>query len=59
MKSNAKVLLLIRHKGAEDDTFFNYHKANVSTDKQGRYSQKDGPSACVQLSEGRDPNHHY
>jgi hypothetical protein len=33
MKSNAKVMLLIRHKGAEDDTFFNYHRAAVSSDK--------------------------
>jgi NAD(P)-dependent dehydrogenase (short-subunit alcohol dehydrogenase family) len=33
MKSNAKVMLLIRHKDAEDETFFNYHKATVSTDK--------------------------
>jgi hypothetical protein len=33
MKSNAKVMLLIPHKSAEDDTFFNYHRATVSTDK--------------------------
>lgn len=33
MKVNAKVMLLIRHKGAEDDTFFNYHRATFSTDK--------------------------
>ena len=33
MKSNAKVMLLIPHKGAEDDTFFNYHKAAVSAEK--------------------------
>jgi hypothetical protein len=59
MRSNAKVMFLIRHKGAEDDKFFNYHRANVSTDKQGRHSQEDGPNACIQLSEGRDPNHHY
>jgi hypothetical protein len=31
--SNAKLMLLIRHKGAEDDTFFNYHRAVVSSDK--------------------------
>jgi hypothetical protein len=28
-KSNAKVMLLIPHKGAEDDTYFNYHKASA------------------------------
>ena len=33
MKSNAKVMLLIPHKGAEDDTFFNYRRAGVSADK--------------------------
>jgi hypothetical protein len=33
MNSNAKIMLLIPHKGAEDDTFFNYHRAAVSTDK--------------------------
>jgi len=33
MRSNAKVMLLIRRKGAEEDTFFDYHKAAVSTDK--------------------------
>lgn len=33
MKSNAKVMLLIPHKGAEDDTFFDYHRAGSSTDK--------------------------
>ena len=33
MKSNAKVMLLIPHKGAEDDTFFNYHRATGSTNK--------------------------
>lgn len=27
MKSNAKVLMLFPHRGQEDDTFFNYHKA--------------------------------
>ena len=26
-RSNAKVMLLVPHKGEEDDTFFNYHKA--------------------------------
>jgi len=30
MKSNAKVMLFIPHKGAEDDTFFDYHKADAS-----------------------------
>ena len=33
MKLDAKVMFLIRHKGAEDDTFFNYHRATVSSDK--------------------------
>jgi len=33
MKSDAKVMLLIPHKDAEEDTFFNYHEAAVSTDK--------------------------
>lgn len=33
MTSRAKVMLLIPHKGAEDDTFFNYHRATVSTGK--------------------------
>jgi len=28
MKSNAKVMLLFPHKGEEDDTYFNYHKAS-------------------------------
>jgi hypothetical protein len=27
MRSNAKVMLLVPHKGEEDDTFFNYHRA--------------------------------
>lgn len=27
MKSIARIMLLIPHRGAEDDTFFNYHKA--------------------------------
>ena len=33
MKANARIMFLIPHKGAEDDTFFNYHRAAVSTDK--------------------------
>jgi len=33
MKLDAKVMFLIRHKGAEDDTFFNYHRSTVSSDK--------------------------
>jgi len=33
MKSSAKIMLLIAHKSAEDDTFFNYHKAGASTGK--------------------------
>jgi hypothetical protein len=28
MKSNAKVMLLIPHRGQEDDSFFNYHKSS-------------------------------
>jgi hypothetical protein len=28
MKSNAKIMFVISHKGEEDDTYFNYHKAN-------------------------------
>lgn len=31
MKSNAKVMFLIPHKGAEDDRFFDYKRATVST----------------------------
>jgi hypothetical protein len=27
MESNAKVLLLFQHRGEEDNTFFNYRKA--------------------------------
>jgi hypothetical protein len=34
MKSNAKVMLLIPRKGAEDDTFFDYHRAGSPADKQ-------------------------
>lgn len=30
MKSNAKVLLLFPHRGEEDDTYFNYHRASNS-----------------------------
>jgi len=33
MASNAKVMLLIPHKGAEDVTFFNYHRTIASTGK--------------------------
>src|SRR5579862_494047 len=33
MTANAKVMFLIPHKGAEDDTFFNYHRAAAPTDK--------------------------
>jgi hypothetical protein len=33
MRSNARVLLLIPHKGAEDDTYFDYRKANPSLEK--------------------------
>lgn len=33
MKANAKVLFLIPHKAAEDDTFFNYRQRAVSTEK--------------------------
>lgn len=33
MKANAKILFLIPHKGAEDDTFFNYHRGAVSGEK--------------------------
>lgn len=28
MRSNAKVMLLVRHTGQEDDRYFNYHKAS-------------------------------
>ena len=27
MKSNAKVMMVFRHRGSEDDTYFNYHRA--------------------------------
>lgn len=33
MKARAKVMLLIPHESAEDDTFFNYHRAAVSINK--------------------------
>ena len=33
MKSNAKVLLLVPHKGEEDDTYFNYRKATSTSGK--------------------------
>jgi hypothetical protein len=32
MKSNAKVMLLFPHRGEEDDTYFNYHKASNAAD---------------------------
>jgi len=33
MRSNARIMFLISHKGEEDDTFFNYHRATASTAK--------------------------
>lgn len=37
MKSNAKVMFVISHKGEEDDTYFNYHKAtNASETKSAK-----------------------
>jgi hypothetical protein len=34
MKSNAKVMLVIPHKGEEDDTYFNYRKAANAPEKE-------------------------
>ena len=34
MKSNAKVVLLVPHHSAEDDTFFNYHRAEGGSGKE-------------------------
>ena len=34
MKSNAKIMLLFRHRSQEDDTFFNYHKPTGATQEQ-------------------------
>jgi hypothetical protein len=28
MKSNAKIMLLFPHRGQEDESYFNYHKAS-------------------------------
>ncbi len=33
MKSNVKIMLFIPHRGAEEDTFFNYHRAAPSADE--------------------------
>jgi hypothetical protein len=33
MRSHAKVLMLIPKNGEEDDTYFNYHKAQPSPDQ--------------------------
>jgi len=38
MKSNARVLLLFPHRGQEDDSFFNYHKA--ANDSPGTESSR-------------------
>lgn len=32
MKSNARIMLLFPHRGQEDDTYFNYHKASNAPD---------------------------
>jgi hypothetical protein len=34
LRANAKVLLLFPHRGQEDDSYFNYHKAAVSSTGQ-------------------------
>ena len=40
MKSNAKVMLVIPHNGEEDDSYFNYHKAqNTQGTIPGRPSE--------------------
>ena len=33
MRSNARVLLLVPHKGEEDDTYFNYQKASAASEE--------------------------
>ena len=34
MKSNAKIMLLFPHRGQEDESYFNYHKASEAPGDQ-------------------------
>lgn len=46
MKSDAKVMLLFRHRSQEDDTFFNYHKATGTTQEGKVGSTSSKPHAA-------------